>query len=104
MNIGGYGQKLARAGLSGISHSGDLEAKWGLFKAELNRDEAAAQGEAAGLLTGATTRAAQGIYDERKAKHDKAWANSSDALTQSVAKPEYSALNDLQNYFQDWWD
>lgn len=86
MNIGGYGQKLARAGLSGMSHAGDLEAKRGLFNAKLNRDEAAAQGEAAGLLTGATTRAAQGIYDERK------------------AKPEYSALNDLQNYFQDWWD
>jgi hypothetical protein len=104
MNIGGYGQNLARLGLSGMAKQGARESERELMRAELDRNEEAASGQAAGLLTGASVRAAQGVYDDRKAKTDKAWSKSSDALKNGVAKPEYSALNDLQNFFKDWWD
>jgi hypothetical protein len=108
MNIGGYGQNLARLGLNGMAKQGARESQRELLRAEQERDEEAATGQAAGLLTGASTRAAQGIYDDRKAafekKADKAGSNSSEALTKNVSKPEYSALDDLQHFFKDWWD
>jgi len=91
MDVGGYGQRLAQLGTAGVSAMGRVEGERKRAKAQQAQMLDAIQGENAGVLTGALTRGALGVYDERKndfeAKHPG---------------QDYSALDDLQGLFEGW--
>lgn len=106
MNIGGYGQGLSRVALAALSQQGQRENERVRLNAALNRQQQAAQGEAAGVLTGAATRAAAGLYQQREADFNQrhadeqhAYDTGSEGYKATHTRPDYSALDDIAAAF-----
>lgn len=109
MNVAGYGQGLSKIALASLERQAQREGERDQLKAAQIRAEDQAQGQAIGTLVGAGTRAAQGIYDERKGAFDqqhadaqRAYDTGTDGYKQTHARPEYSALDDIADAFEGW--
>lgn len=106
MNVAGYGQGISQMGVLSLGRQAQREGERDRLKSAQARTEEQAQGEAIGVLTGAATRAAQGVYDERKGEFDRqhadeqrAYDTGTDAYKQTHQRPEYSALDDIADAF-----
>lgn len=109
MNIGNYGQTLARLGVQSMAQPAELEANRRDFNAELAQKNQAAMGQGVGTLLGAAVGAGTGIVDERARQFDvahadeqKQWDKGSKDYQATHVRPEYSALSDLQDLFKGW--